>query len=417
MHQQVNGSSNGVETVRHRMPAPEAFRLDTCMLDCFSDLNDAAQTIIGPCPLRVLLVTARFLPSIGGTEIHTYEIASRLIKAGHDVTVLTTDLSGKLPATEQVDGIRLLRVRAWPAKRDYYFAPGIYRTIMHGHWDIIHCQGYHTFVAPLTMLAAWRSRTPYLVTFHSGGHSSRLRKALRGMQRTLLRPLLARAEWLIGVSRWEADFFRERLNLPAERFVVIPNGSYLPSECHSDVRPDSTLIISVGRLERYKGHHRVLESLPRVAAECPDVRLRILGSGPYEATLRRITRSLGVDDRVEIGMIAGSDRRGMASILAGAKLVILLSDYESQSIAVMEALALGRPVLVADTSALHDLAAGGLVRATPLGSTADEVAAAVLNQLHQPLIPAKVDLPTWDACANDILALYRAVAERSLCAS
>ncbi len=45
--------------------------------------------------LRILLVTARYLPNVGGTEIHTYEVARRLVAAGHDVTVLTTDLSGQ----------------------------------------------------------------------------------------------------------------------------------------------------------------------------------------------------------------------------------------------------------------------------------------------------------------------------------
>src|SRR5581483_5809901 len=96
--------------------------------------------------LRVLLVTARYLPSVGGTEIHTYEVAKRMTEAGNDVTVLTTDLSGQLPGEEQIEGVRIIRVRAWPAERDYYFAPGIYRQIVAGDWDIVHCQGCHTLV-------------------------------------------------------------------------------------------------------------------------------------------------------------------------------------------------------------------------------------------------------------------------------
>src|SRR5438128_1723946 len=118
---------------------------------------------------RVLLVTARYFPHIGGTETHVYEVAQRLARADVDVTVLATDPSATLPTDEIVNGVHIKRVRAWPAHHDYYFAPGIYRFITQGQWDIVHCQGYHTLVAPLAMLAALRARIPYIVTFHSGG--------------------------------------------------------------------------------------------------------------------------------------------------------------------------------------------------------------------------------------------------------
>jgi glycosyltransferase involved in cell wall biosynthesis len=368
--------------------------------------------------LRILLVTAQYLPHAGGAEIHTYEVARRLAAAGNEVTVLTTDLAGDLPADEEMAGVCVHRVRAWPSRRDYFFAPGVHRYITRGNWDIIHCQGYHTLVAPITMLAAWQAKRPYIVTFHSGGHSSWLRNTLRPLQRTLLRPLLTRADGLVAVSKWEAEFFRQSLRIPAERFSLIPNGAYLPTgSAPSPAERDSTLIVSVGRLERYKGHHRVIASLPLLIRKYPRVHLRIVGSGPYEASLRQLAYDLEVDDRVEIRPISAKDREGMASVLMGAALVILLSDYEAQGISVMEALALGRPVLVADSTALRELATSGLARATPLGGTAEEVAAAILDQLHEPLIPTNAQLPTWDACASDLLALYhRAINSRSACA-
>jgi hypothetical protein len=102
-------------------------------------------------PLHVLLVTPRYFPYMGGVENHVYQVARRFAQVGVDVTVLTADPSGRLPAQEQVEDVRIQRVRAWPAKQDYYFAPGIYRTIMRGSWDIIHIQSYHTLVAPLVL--------------------------------------------------------------------------------------------------------------------------------------------------------------------------------------------------------------------------------------------------------------------------
>src|SRR5207248_1909594 len=139
-------------------------------------------------------------------------------------------------------------------------APAIYRVITEEDWDLVHCQGYHTLVAPLAMFAAWRAKIPYMLTFHSGGDSSPFRKALRGGQRMALRPLLMRAERLIGPSRWEVEFFRERLHLPSTQFVVIPNGAHHLPKVSNPARgkTDGTLIVSVGRLERYKGHQRII---------------------------------------------------------------------------------------------------------------------------------------------------------------
>jgi glycosyltransferase involved in cell wall biosynthesis len=359
-------------------------------------------------PLRVLQVTARYYPYMGGAETHVYEVSRRLVGAGHDVTVLTTYPGGRWPADEQVDGVKVRRVRAWPARRDYYFAPTMYHVIARGGWDIVHCQCYHTLVPPLAMLAAWRARIPYVVSFHSGGNSSPFRNAVRTLQLALLRPLLTRAERLIAVSRFEARFFRERLRVPEDRVVVIPNGSSLPTLADPPpAHPGETWILSVGRLERYKGHHRVIAALPRVLEQRPDVRLRIVGSGPYESALLRQAQALGVADYVTIGGVPAADRQQMAAVLASAALVTLLSEYEAHPIAVMEALALGRPVLVADTSGLSELAERGLVRAIPLGSTTDQVAAALLEQLRQPQPPARVELPTWERCAAELLALYQ----------
>jgi glycosyltransferase involved in cell wall biosynthesis len=364
----------------------------------------------GRRPFRVLLVAARFFPHIGGVETHVYQVARRLVADGIDVTVLTTDPGGRLPSSDELEGVQILRVRSWPAERDYYFAPGVYRRILAGRWDVVNCVGYHTFVAPLAMLAALRARIPLIVTLQSGGHSSQLRNNVRRLQQGLLRPLLGRAQRIVAISQFEADLFRTSLRLPADRFALIPNGSDLPLIGCPGEAGGETLIVSLGRLERYKGHHRVIRALPRVIEEFPDVRLRVVGAGTFEEDLRRLTARLSLTSRVEIGAIPGSDRAGLAELLARANLLALLSEYESQGIAALEGLAVGCPVLVAATSALQELADRGLARAVSIDATSAEVAAAILGQLRDPLIPPHVELPTWDDCAARLLALYREVA-------
>lgn len=371
-------------------------------------------------PKRVLLVTARYFPYMGGVETHVYEVGRRLAQAGASVTVLTTDPSGALPPRETVEGIEVLRVRAYPARRDYYLAPDIYRVITRMPWDIVHVQGCHTFVAPLAMLAAKRAGIPYVLTFHTGGHSSRLRTLLRGMQWKALRPLLAGAQTLIGVSAFEAACFQRQLRLPVDRFRVIQNGGRLPSVPEgARIEPDASakLILSVGRLERYKGHQRVITALPIVRERFPGARLRIVGAGPYERELRRLVFAWGLADCVEIGAIPASDRGGMATALARADVVTLLSEYEAHPIAAMEALALRRPLVVASTSGLRELAERGLARAIPIASTPEQVAAAIVEQIERPLLPAPVELPTWEGCVESLLDVYGMSARRAICAS
>lgn len=371
--------------------------------------------------LRVLLVAPRYFPYIGGLETHVYEVGRRLVRAGVEVTVLTTDPSGTLPPAEVIEGAQVRRVRAWPPDKDYYFAPAIHRVITRARrrWDVIHCQGYHTLVPPLAMHAAWRAGIPYVVTFHSGGETSLIRQALRGGQRAALRPLLARAERLIGVSQFEVRFFRERLRLPAEKFVVIPNGAqHLPGPPPAQSQhADDALIVSVGRLERYKGHQRVLAALPHVLRQRPDARLLIVGHGPYEPALRGLARRLGVDEHVEIRGIPAGDAVGMACVLSRASVVTLLSEHEGQGLAALEALALHRPVLVATTSALQELVDQGLAVGVPLASSPERVAAALLEQVRAPRVPARVELPSWDSTCDQLLEVYHRAAGRASCAS
>src|SRR5689334_10385536 len=253
--------------------------------------------------LNVLMVTPRYFPYAGGIETHVHEVGLRLAARGVQVTLLTTIAHRNrfhLPREEFIEGMHIIRVRAWPAERDYYIAPEIATVVERGNWDLVHCQGCHTFVPPLAMRAAQKAGLPYIVTFHSGGHSSRIRTLIRDMQWSLQRSLFAGAAKLIGVSRFEADYFRKTLQLPAERFAVIPNGSLSALPQNPIPVVPQALIVSIGRLERYKGHQRLITALPKIRERHPTTRLLILGSGPYETTLRKLAQQVGVAEQVEI---------------------------------------------------------------------------------------------------------------------
>jgi glycosyltransferase involved in cell wall biosynthesis len=356
---------------------------------------------------QVLLVTPRYRPFVGGVETHVAEVAPRIASRGIGVTILTTDPARTYPRTERQDGVTLLRVPAFPRDGDLYWAPEVYQAIREGPWQLVHCQGIHTFVPVLAMLAARRHGTPYVVTFHSGGHDSRVRNSLRRIQWLALAPLLRRADALVAVSEFEAALFHGVTGLAGRPIRVIPNGAALPELAEApDVDPN--LIVSVGRLERYKGHQRVIAAVPHLIARRPDVRLRIAGSGPYEPELRRLATRLGIADRVEIGGIPATERAAMASLLARAGAVILMSEYEAHPLAALEAAALGRPLIVADTTGLRELAARGVARSVPLNAEPDALAAVIDQELRSES-RAAVALPSWDDCADLLVDLYRSI--------
>jgi glycosyltransferase involved in cell wall biosynthesis len=369
--------------------------------------------------MRILMVTPRYFPYMGGIETHVHEVGRRLVKYGIEITLLTTQPRAPypvLPDHEVVEGMQIVRVPAWPPQWDYYIAPRMMQVVKQGDWDLIHCQGCHTFVPLLAMYAARMTDKPYVVTFHTGGHSSRMRNSLRNIQWRLLRPFFAHAARLIGVSQFEANYFRTLLHLPAEQFSVVSNGATMPlvEQTYAQEQP---LIVSVGRLERYKGHHRLITALPYIRRKCPGAQLLILGHGPYEASLRALACKVGVQHAVEIRAIPAGDREQMASVLGQATLVALLSEYESHPIAVLEAIALHRPVLVADTSGFKELAEQELVCAIPFASTPIQVAHAVVQQIEHPYVsPASFCLPSWDDCADQLRDVYHMVTNgRNVC--
>jgi glycosyltransferase involved in cell wall biosynthesis len=362
--------------------------------------------------MRIMMVAARYRPFIGGIETHIHEVGTRMADLGHRVTVLTTDPSGDLPTRENIGGIRVVRVKAWHKHSDYYFAPRIYTEISQFDCDVIHFQGYNTFVAPIGMLAAIRHHIPFVLTFHSGGHSSRLRNAIRGVQRTLLAPLTAHASRLIGVSEYEATFFSLKMGLNPARFTVVPNGAALPPPSDPPPAVEPHLLLSIGRLERYKGHHRVIEAFPELLRRLPGARLKVVGTGPYERELRDLVRSLDLAEHVTFESIPPGERQRLTDLLCSAELIVLLSECEAHPVAVMEALSVRRPVLVADTSGLRELAQKGLCRSIPLRATSSMVAAAIADELQRDYLPRQVELPDWNDCTHQLLRIYYEVLNR-----
>jgi glycosyltransferase involved in cell wall biosynthesis/GT2 family glycosyltransferase len=362
---------------------------------------------------RVLFVTPLSPLHQGGVERHVMEVSKRAAAAGAEVEVLCTEPGGPKLQEQERDGVKIRTSRAWPANRDWCLAPRIWREMSRQPWDVVHVQSYHTFVAPLAMLRALTLGIPYVVTFHGGGHSSEARNKVRGLQRALLRPLLKRAERLVAVARFEIEEYGGELGIPAEKFALIPNGTDLAFSATGSAngKPEGPpAIASIGRLERYKGHHRVIDAFPFVLKREPEARLVIVGTGPYEEELRKQAQALGIAEKVEFTSTPPDQPAAMAELLQGISLVVLLSDFETHPLVALEAAAAGRRLLVADASGLGELAADGFARPIPLDESPEGVAEAVIEELAKPPQTKRPQLSSWDECAAELLTLYRSLA-------
>jgi len=194
--------------------------------------------------------------------------------------------------------------------------------------------------------------------------------------------------------------------------VTIPNGTDLAFTAATNgggAREGAPLIATVGRLERYKGHHRVIAAFPEVLRGEPEARLLVVGTGPYEDELRRQAEELGLGAAVEFTSTPPDRPTAMAELLGRVSLVVLMSEFETHPLVALEAAAAGCRLLVADAGGLAEIAEDGMARAIPLDEDPDAVGRAVLEELALPPQSKAPELTSWDECAARLLELYRSL--------
>lgn len=188
-------------------------------------------------------------------------------------------------------------------------------------------------------------------------HASMALSAKSPMKRDLIirayPHLLPRAE-KINFNSWEAaEDFGSRFPLRKDQISVIYNycdGEHLRSMSREDIPAEyrgffkGPVVITSGRFIHAKGHLHLLRAFKKISGAHPDARLIILGSGPLEHKLRLLVKDLHIKDRV---LMPGFQANPF-SWLARTKVFVLPSLAEGFPNALLEAMALGLPVISAD---------------------------------------------------------------------
>ena len=284
-------------------------------------------------------------PMAGGAEVRLYEVARRLVKMGHEVTVISERPAG-LPSGEVMDGVEIRRIGG---KASIHLLAPLY-VKKHG-------REYDVVVDDIAHAVPWYSplvtKTPVIAQIHHVHQDvvyvelpAPLAWAISRAERTIAKIY----KRFIAVSQSTKNTLVDKLGVDPNRIAVVPNGvdleKYRPGQ--KDPRPT---VLWVGRIKKYKNLDHLLRAYRTVKQKVPDAQLIIIGSGDQERKMRDLAKTLGLKDVHFLGKIPEEEKiRWMqrAWILASTSMV------EGWGMTVTEAAACGTPAVAYDVPGLRD---------------------------------------------------------------
>lgn len=195
-----------------------------------------------------------------------------------------------------------------------------------------------------------------------------------------------------AITEAVADEYVRDFRLARADITVVPRGRSPEGLGHDDdqrregarrrlgLAPSQPVLLSVGRQEAQKGHRVALAAMPSILSSQPEAKLLIAGrEGAVTETLRCQQRELGLDDAVVfLGL-----RDDVPELLAAADIFVFPSLHEGLGGAVLEAMAMGLPIVASDIPALREVLDGGRCGVLVQPGDADELASACLGLLEE----------------------------------
>jgi glycosyltransferase involved in cell wall biosynthesis len=352
--------------------------------------------------MRVALVTPRYLPEIGGVEVHVGHLARRLAAAGHSVDVLTQTMPSA-PHLDEADGMTVRRFPIRLGGRTYPFAPGLWSYIgRHSlDYDVVHVHSYHATPAIPAALAPVRRLifTPHYL----GRGRTAIAQAIHRPYRSIGRVFFHRAAHIICTTVAEAEMVASDFPNAVNKTTVIPNG--IDVDVINDAAPHRSagpLVLYAGRLERYKNVQLVVGALPYLD---DGVRLAIVGGGRSSKDLALLAADLGVASRVEF--VGAVPWPAVYSWFRAADVFVTMSARESFGMSLLEAHVAGAQLVASDIPAHREVAAmvGLRTALIPLVARPAELAVAIRAALAAPRSMVH-KVPSWDDHVDSLLSLY-----------
>ncbi|MBW1687279.1 MAG: glycosyltransferase family 4 protein [Deltaproteobacteria bacterium] len=300
---------------------------------------------------RVLVLNERgpLHPQAGGAEVHVAEISRRLAPLGFEITQLACGFPGAKPV-EALDGMTVRRL----GNLAVYYPRAVLTTAwetFRGRFDVV---VEHLNKVPFCS-RAYSSVPVIAVNHHLFGTSAFLQVAwpiaatVVGIEKLI--PLIYRRMPFLAVSESSKQDLIER-GIRAERIDLLYNGITFPRIEIRPVTQRPCRVAYLGRLEPYKRIALLLGAVARLAKRLPRLELVLVGRGSERDALERLAAELGIARRTRFAGFVSDEERD--ALVGEARVCVCPSIKEGWGITVIEANALGVPVVATDAPGLRD---------------------------------------------------------------
>ena len=349
--------------------------------------------------MRIMIVTDQYPPMVGGVPTVTYGLAHDFADRGHQVWVVAPS-QGSRDVRRLEQNVRVYRFSSfeWPTYEGLRipflpFVP-LRNLLKRSDPHIIHIHS-PIVLGNIAQILAGGLRKPVIATNHylpinmsrSLSVDPFLGKSFNNITYTYLVNFCNRCEYITAPTATALNLLYEHgLRAPAG---VISNGidlaKYTPGERNEQVLQrlnlplDRPIVLHVNRLNYEK---RIDVLLDAVAKMTSNAHIALVSTGPAEADLRAQTERLHITDRVSfLGFVRDAD---LLALRRSSTLFVIPSEADLQSLATMEAMACGLPIIAANSYALPELAHHGENGYVFTPGNSDELASYMDKLLNDP---------------------------------
>lgn len=315
--------------------------------------------------MRIVHTCLRYPPASGGTETYVREIVERTrnIENKRDVRVLTSSLRTHGPVSE-LDPEHLLDdpiyvQRLHHAKTPLISYPRLQALSYYlGHHkpDIVH--GYSFWYQPADVAARYAKRHKIPFIFHPLYYENKTRQKLKWQlyKKTIGAKTFAAADVVVVISPFEQSLI-EKTGFTIKRFELIPPGIDVPR--YEEPRPNpfesrgiqGKILLCVNRLAASKGLNSIIEALPAILKQEPEVQLALVGENfGAKKDLKALAEKLGMTKHTHF--LGKLNEEELIGTFQHASVFVHVSHYEAFGIVLTEALASGIPVVARNVAAV-----------------------------------------------------------------
>ena len=358
--------------------------------------------------MKILMLTWEYPPRVvGGISRVVHDLSKRLIKDGHDVTVVTYK-DGDVPEFEDDKGVKVYRVGNyminpndfidWIMQMNFNMITKVNQIIAEqGNFDVIHAHDWLVANAAKSIKNSYN--IPLVSTIHAteAGRNSGIHDETQRYINDTEWMLTYESSEVIVNSNYMKNELQRLFGLPFEKINVVPNGVNLT--LFNGVERDynfrrkyamdnEKIILFIGRLVYEKGIQHLIAAMPKILAGYHDTKLVIAGQGGMMDELKAQVNALGISHKVCFaGYLDGKD---VAKMYKAADISVFPSTYEPFGIVALEAMLSENPVVVSDIGGLNEIVQHRENGMKSYAGNANSIADSILELLYDHQLCANV---------------------------